>query len=660
LQIADLLGRAGRPDDALVLLQSFEYGAMEAAQRSALDGALAGWMVAVGDIDGAKALLDESYLACTESHAAMETTDALLQLLARGEDPQAVVAVYLRFVGDYPGGGGMPFWKGAALVLIRMGHSDLIDDLQGDDDWQRHVQREAARSELDGMMDQGGYEGAWRWIEGAVGDAPSDEVRIDLLQQAAVLAKRSGAYGRLLGFLDLMASQAPSGSTLEQRVRLQRAYALESMGQSGGAATLLGQLLQEGLPPELRDEAVGAYGANLGRSLDPEEVEEALDDLDGGDLTRAQILSLRLLSTDQLLVRDEPQGALALLEPLEGRSLDAPTAARVWDLVARGYAATRAYDQAMGIPERFPSRSGACPAWLSVVAHLPLSSTQAQAARDRVVDDCEPSAISARQAIPMASALSERSGAEALGFLDAVRGASGHSSDEIAQIDVERAGLLAEGGEGDLAREIYTEALSQAEDPMVLATGTVKLIRLVQFQDEDEAAAGVIEAAEGPLDRVGDDLAAEREIIGEVVGALQQIQAWEKAIEWQARAVETYPSGDEQRGFALLGLLRLRLHGGRGEPLDTGDMWREQLAQARTQAEPGSQLALDLDACEAARLVVGAQGKQARILRTLDDALERSADGAALLDGIVDLLVAWERRDAAAVVRQVRGDRFGG
>lgn len=474
-----------------------------------------------------------------------------------------------------------------------------------------------------------------------------------------MLSERSGAHGRLLGLLELMDSHTEPGSDLDQRIHLCRAGALETTGQSAAAAAILGQLLSEGLPPELRDDAVLAYGINLGRSQDADAIQSSLLALDAANLTSSQRESLRLRSAEQLLDRNEAAGALSLLEPFEGRQLDAEPGALLWELLARSFASTGAYSDALSLSDRYPAHGDPCAAWLSIVQHLPADSDPAVTARERALQGCAPGEISARQALPLARILAAQSVEQALVFLEQVRAGGERSPDELAQIDLRRAGLMAEAGQSQQARALYEEALGVAEDPMVIATGTVMLIRLVQHQSGVDAAAEVVAAVEQPLARVGDDLAARLEIVGEVVGALTALEAWDEAIAWQARTVEAFPRPDEQRGRALLCFVQLQLRAAARQSSEPDDAWREQLVEAKSLAATGSQLELELTVCELAWRVVRAEGDAGRITRTFDAALVVRGDGPALLDGVVDLLGAWGRESDARFVGRLRRERFG-
>jgi uncharacterized protein YjbI with pentapeptide repeats len=647
LSAAAALGQAGRPQAALGLVRSATALDASPELSAQVHRELAGWLAATGDRPAAIALLNDRYDQASEARVHQQLTDALLGHLAAEGEIEPLVGAYLRYTRDHPDAVELHLWKQAALALINAGGADALPRLEGQPGWLRHVSGESRAAELRALLEAGDTAGAWAWLDAALDSATNDDLRTDLLHRAASLADQVGEHTRLLSWLEGLEARIQPSGELYQLLLLRRAKALQATGDSEAAAVVLATALALDLNQQLRGEALDAYGYNLGRVVGTEEIEAALVALAGGaTLDASGEQAVRLRAAEQLLSRNEPGAARDLLEPLAGQSLEPARAEACWDLLARAYVAVGRYPDALEIPARFPTRAGRCGAWLAVVRHLPSEGPLAAQARDGALAGCDATQVPLHQALSLADAVGRSDPQRALDFLGQARVAADLGPAEQADIDVERARLLAGADELEQARALLEEVLANAERPGTAARAVGQLLRLVVEQG-DAGAAGRVEAlAEQGLERVGEDQPAARDITREAVGALRELEAWPAAIAWQQRLVDLHPVADEGRGYALLQLVHTQLAAHPGEPAAAGQAWLANLEEARGLASPGTHLHDELTTLDLAWLVVQA-GNEAGILAVLGDDPD-------LLNAVATRLDSWQQAEAAAVVRRER------
>lgn len=652
LSAAAALGQAGRPQAALGLVRGAAEIEATPEQRARVHRELASWLAATGDRPAAIALLDERYGLTTEVRAHQQLTDALLGQLAAQGEAEPLVATYLRYTGDHPDAVELHLWKQAALALINAGHAEVVPQLGGQPGWLRHVSRESQAAQLRALLEAGDTPGAWAWLDAALEAAANDELRMDLLHRAASLADQVGEHGRLLIWLERLELQLEPSGELYQLLLLRRAKALQATEDSEAAAAVLATALTLDLSTQLRGEALDAYGRSLGRFAGAAEVEAALVALaEGAVLEVSAAQAIRLRAAEQLLARDEPGGVRDLLEPLAGQTLEPSLAEACWDLLARAYVAVGRYPDALEIPNRYPARTGSCGAWLAVVRHLPSEGPLAAQARDGALEGCEATQVPLHQALSLAEAVGRSEPQRALDFLARASTAEALGPAERADIDVERARLLAGAGELEDARGLLEEVLVRSERPGAVARAAGQLMRLAVEQGGAEAPQRVQSFAERGLDRVGDDQPAARDITREAAGALRELEAWPAAIAWQQRLVDLHPVADEGRGYALLQLILAQLAAHPGDPTAAGQAWLVTLDEARTLATPGTHLYDELTILELAWRVVQA-GSEERMIALL-------GDDPNLLNSVATRLDSWQQAEAAAIVRQERSRILG-
>ncbi len=657
LAAASVLGRAGRPQAALELAQAAAAMDLDLEQRVQVDRELAGWLAASGDSPGAIALLEASYSVSSDAHSHRQVTDALLGHLAGLQEPGAILAVYLRFTRDHPDQQDLQLWKQAAVVLIRAGRSDLLPELGGQAGWMRHVARDSAEAELRALVDAGDTPGAWAWLERALAAAPTVDQRTELLGRASDMAERGNDHARLLPWLDLLEAQLEPGSSLRPQLLLCRARALEATDDSAGAVAVFEVLLAQPIPASLRDDVLDSYGHSLGRVGDAASIERALAALESSEPELGgPLLALRLRAAGELLARGEPGGTRSLLEPLAGREMEPAQAETCWDLLAQAYAAVGRYPDMLDLPARFTSSHSSCGAWLAVVRHLPAEGPVADQGRDGALVGCAPSEIPVHQALSLAQAVGQADPQRALGLLTQVGDGWDSASVERADIDVERAHLLALTGQAAQARALLEQVLERATQPAVASRAGGQLMGLVVEQGQADASAQVEGLALRALERVGDDQPAARDVVRAAVAAQRDLEAWPAAMVWQQRLVDLHATPDEGRGYALLQLIHLQLDAHPGDPAAAGEGWLQLLAEAAPLATPGSHLHDELSTLQVAWRVLQAGGEP-RILAVLEAAV--AGDGQAnALNAVATRLDAWRQDEAAAVVRRERERRM--
>jgi uncharacterized protein YjbI with pentapeptide repeats len=437
--LAGLLGEAKRYDDALYLLRTLDPRTLVAEEQVLLLQQRARWLEQRGDEREARALLAERYGEVEDPRLAQLLTEALMQDAAEQGDPDEVIEIYTRFAADHPMAVDLPPWRLAALALIELGESDRLDELEGKPSWQKHVQRELARAEFEQLVEQGSYEGAWRWVDGALGTCESDEERIKLLHEAYDLADRSGDHGRLLGFLGVISAEAEVGGALHTAIELRGAEAMESQGQAAGAAAMLSRLLQAGISGERRAEVLAGLGRNLGQAYESPRIEEKLAEIGDDRLSDVEWAALRVAAARVRLEQGEPGQAQALLTPLQGQQLQAEVAEQAWDLLAHAQALEGRYDEALQIPDRYPSQAGSCGAWLALVTHLPPQGAQGEHARELALGRCDPLTLDVPRALTVARVIGEHDPRAADGFLARLRSRGRLSEQELATVDAARA-----------------------------------------------------------------------------------------------------------------------------------------------------------------------------------------------------------------------------
>ena len=659
LSAASALGQAGDPDGALALVRGAASDALEPQVALRVQRELAAWLAVTGDGDAAIELLEDSYAETTDAEAHQQLTAGLIGLCNASDDPGSVMAAYLRYTGDHPDRLELQLWKQAAFALIHSGHAELVPQLGGQAGWTRHVARDLEQAELRALVDADDIDGAWMLLDRALEGAATADVKNDLLQRAAGLADRSSGHLRLLVWLDDLEAGVGTDAGLLLQLSLRRARALEATGDSAAAVEVLQSLLRQRLPGPIRAEALDSFGHSAGRVHDAATLELDLATIAGiQPLSAEDEQSLRLRAAEELLARGEPGGARALLEPLAGQALEPAVAEAIWDLLARANVAVGRYPDALALPTRFLASAGPCGAWLAVVRHLPTEGPVFEQARDGALHGCSPSEIPVHQALSLADALGKVEPRRALDFLMQVRQAPGLEPLQRANIDVERARLLAEDGQLEQASSLLEGVLADSEQPSVAARAGAQLIHLAAQQGGASASSQVEQVAQQAYDRVQGHPQAAREVAQEAVGALRSLEAWPEAIVWQQRLVDLNPALDEGRGNALLHLIYLQLDTHPGDPSAAGRTWLEQLDEARGLAVPGTHLYEELVTLEVAWRVVQARD-EAGILVVLEASLEDVDGDTNFLNSVATRLDAWKKDAAAAVVRREREARLG-
>jgi len=659
LAAASALGQAGDPEAALALVRGAASATLDPQLALRVQRELAAWLAVTGDRKAAIQLLEASYADTTDAATHQQLTDALIGLTSASDDPGSVMAAYLRYTGDHPDRVELLLWKQAAFALIHSGHAELVPQLGGQIGWTRHVARDLEQAELRALVDAGDIDGAWALLDRALEGAATADVKNDLLQRAAGLADQAGEHPRLLVWLDALEAGAGADAGLLLQLSLRRARALEATGDSAGAVEVLQSLLRQRLPRPIRVEALDGFGRSAGRVRDAATIELDLATIDGVQpLSSEAKQSLRLRAAEELAARGEPGGARALLEPLADQPLEPVVAEAIWDLLARVNVAVGRYPDALTLPTRFPSSAGPCGAWLALVRHLPSEGPVFEQARDGALQGCSPSEIPVHQALALADALGKVEPGRAIEFLMQVRQAPALDPQQLADIDVERARLLAEDGQLDQASSLLEGLLADAEQHSVAARAGAQLVRLAAQQGGASAPAQVEQVAQQAFDRVQDHPQSARVVAQEAAGTLRGLGAWPEAIVWQQRLVDLNPAPDEARAYAILHLIHLQLDGHPGDPGAAGRGWLEQLDEARGLAEPGTHLYDELVTLEVTWRVVQAKG-DAGILAVLEASFDEVDGDTNFLNSVATRLDAWKKDEAAAVVRKEREARLG-
>ena len=653
LVAASVLGQAGRPQAALALVDGLIDRDLEPRQRALVDRERANWLAATGDRDGAVGLLEGSYAELGEAPLRQQATAALIGHLAGRGEPDPIIEAYLRFVADHPDHQEPNLWKQAALALIQLGSADRVGELQGPPGWMRHISREAERARLRDLIEAGDHEAAWDWLDQALGTSPAADQRVELLYAASGLADRSGDPTRLLAWLDGLDAVCEPGTELYQRARLHRARALASLDDSAGALEVLAPLVTQDMEPGLRSEALERYGRGMGDAWEPEAIKAEIDvHLAKGGIQEAHAGILRLRAAEKLLARGEAEGAWTVIADAPQRSLEPNLAEPSWDVMARACLARGRSDDALTIPQRFPSAEGSCGAWLAVLTHLPGEAPELSQVRDGALAACDPTALPVHRARVLASALSRSDPARALTMLEQVRQGAERTDGERAELDLERARLLAEQGEHAAAGALLEAVLDAGVSPGLSSRATVQLMQIAVAHG-DGGVEDVERLAEAGLVAVQGDPAATRDIVREAVGTLRQQQAWELAIAWQLRLVELHANPDEGRGYTLLQLVHLHLDASDQVPAAADDAWLEALAEAQTLAPPGGHLDTELATLAVAWELVSA-GSEARILAVLRRAAAERSDPGGFANAVAARLDRWTQDETASVVRAER------
>jgi uncharacterized protein YjbI with pentapeptide repeats len=657
LAAADVLGQADRPRAALALARGAAAAKQAGDPGVRAELAVARWQHVTGDREGAMATLESAYRASRDPGQQRQITEALVARLGSNGEPEPLLEAYLRFAQDHPDAVELPLWKQAALELIRMGQGELLPRLEGPPGWERHVAREAGWAELDALVQAGAHEDAWAWLDEALASA-SDETLSDLLLRASNLADRSNGAERLLLWLDALEARATPESTSWSRARLRRARTLESLGRSAEAAELLGSLLGAGLEPALRAEALEGYGRSLGRAHDTAAIELALATLESLEIAPARRVSLRLRAAEQLLDRGEPGMALELLEPLAGETIDDALAEPCWRVLVRALVARERAAEALTVPERYPSSASPCSAALILVQHLPGASESAATARERALEVCAPAELPLPQALTLAQALTTHQPQRALELLDDVNDATELGAEQRAQLDIQRAQLLRTLDRTAEARALLESLLEGADQPGLAARASAQLVRMAAEEGGSQATERIEAIAGQGLDHTNGDLPATRQVLLATVSALRGLEAWEQAVTWQQRLVQSHADDPEGESYALLELLSIQLDASPGGPAEADPSWLEHLARGQAIATPNGHVHTQLLALDLAWAVVQAGEDRAGIDALLDEALTDVNDGSSLLNKVATQLDGWREVDAAKAVREVRGARY--
>ena len=575
-------------------------------------------------------------------------------------DAAGVASSYRRFVEDHPTHDSQALWKNAAETLIRMGHQDMLEGLGGQSGWLRLVQDAANQARFQQLLEQQAHDEAWAWLDGQLEREEDQDQRASLLQKAGTLADRSGQHGRLMVFLDALERDLPESSELAQRTRFRRAQAMAANDRGAEAAEQLGELLAVDLPPELRRQALQAYGRTLGRQFEPADIESRIAALGTGGLTTAEAQELRHRAARQLLERGEPMGALTVLERLVDQPLESDLAEPVQEVLIRANVASGELDAALRIPLHYPSTDGSCQAWLFLVQNLPGDRPQAAQARDGALAACQPGKISVDKALILAGALAAPQPEQALAFLDSARQAPGLLALDRAKLDVQRAQVLASQGEFDQARVALQGILDQTDEPRIATRACAQLVRLARQETDSTAAEQASSTAQACVDRVESNRPAVKEIVLETVATLRALEAYDQAVVWQRRLVDAQPEPSEDRGYALLQLVHVELDAAGGDPSKADPSWLDHMAEAKGLATPDTHLHGELTTLELAWQVLQAHKDEARLADTLERAIVTSENGSSLLNSVAARLDAWKAGDAAKQVRAERGRRYPG
>ncbi len=657
LAAAATLGQANQPRAALALVESIDTATLDTDLRVQVLREHAAWLAATSARPAAVVLLDQGYHEVQGAQACERITDALIGQRGSLGDHEGVVAAYRRFAEDHPTHELQNLWRHAAETLIRGGQDQAVVALGGDPSWEKLIQETAARARFQALLELREWDQAWTWLDSAAQGQTSPERLEELLQRARTLADRSQQQERFLGFLDSIEPQLPATSKASSQARLFRARALVAADRGAEALAGLDALLAQEIPSELRSDVLRSYGQVLGSQLEPSAVQLRLTELGTAGVTGAELRLVRQVAARQLLERGEPAAAFSTLDPLAGQTLEADEATRLHEVLVRAAVASGQLDAAMAVPERFPSASGSCQAWLLLLQNLPSDRPQAEQAREGALTACQPSDVTVDQALVLAGALAKPQADQALSFLDAARQVPGLLALDRARLDVQRAEVLATQGRPDQARATLQGILDTTEEPQIATRACVQLVRLErQGGDPDRATA----AAEPCLARVASSVPATKELLLELVATLGAMEAYDQASSWQQRLVEALPEPTEDRGYALLHLALLRIQAGGGAPTPADARWLELVAEAQTLAKPDTHLHSELTSLELAWKVLQIYGEPTGLTALLDQAVARNDNGSSLLNGVAARLDAWKAVDAARAVRTERERRYPG
>lgn len=657
LDAATALGQAGRPGAALDLVRSAAQLDLEPELEAQVMRELANWHAATGSRQEAVDVLEDAYLRSSDGELRRLLTDALLgQLGARGE-PEPVLAAYQRFVDAHPERADEVLWRQAALSLIHTGHPEQVEALGGDPGWRELIARELERASYAAMVDEGDFDAAWAWLTEALERADGQDAWTELVHMASQLADRSDGHERLSRWLDQVEARVDSESPLRPLLQLKRARAFEVRGEPRAAIETIEPTLRE-VPADMQGEVWGLYARNLGRVNDASAIEASIQALQvGRDLPLETEARVRLVAAEELIGRQDPAEAAALLEPLAGRALEPALAEPIQDLLARSLSALGRYDQALAIPERFLGAGEPCAAWLAVVLHLPGEADASARARSEALHRCAPEDIPQHQVLTLGEAVGRSDPEGALAFLDRAREVEGLAGDLQRNIDIERARLLAELDRTGQAMELLEAVLDQAEQPRLAGRAAAAMMRLLISDGAEDAVARIQAVAERGLARVEGEPQVSRELVRETSQALRELEAFPEAITWQQRLVELHTEPDEGRGYALLQLIHLQLDAHPGDPSRAGRGWLEQLDEARALAAPGTHLHDEVNTLTLAWKVVQA-GSEDRIVAMLRSETSGLDNDTNLLNSVAARLDTWRHAEGAAAVRKEREARL--